>query len=128
MQLDATREEITYSPSQLRVQTRESHLFREEVREIAEGERIRFASYDREIGVRSGDLATVIRLGQDRSMTVQLDSGKTAELSPEKSRRIDYGYAVDDSQRVRADRIIATGDRLSQQALQSASPKAELSM
>lgn len=128
VQFDATREEITYNPSQLRAQTRESRLFREEVREIAEGERIRFTSYDKEIGVRSGDLATVTRIGQDRSMTVQLDSGKTAELSPEKTRRIDYGYAVDDTQRVRADRIIATGDRLSQQALQIASPKAELSM
>lgn len=56
VQLDATREEVTYSPSQLRTQTRESRLYREEVREIAEGERIRFTSYDKELGVRSGDL------------------------------------------------------------------------
>ena len=128
VQLDATREEVTYSPSQLRAQTRESRLYREEVREIAEGERIRFTSSDRHTGVRSGDLGTVTRIGQDRSMTVKLDSGKAAELTPEKTRHIDYGYTVEGSQNVRADRIIATGDALSQKRLQSISPKAELTM
>ena len=128
VQLDATREEVTYSPSQLRNQTRESRLFREEVREVAEGERLRFTSYDKEVGVRSGDLGTVTRIGQDRSMTVQLDSGKDAELTPEKTRRIDYGYAIDGSQVVRADRIIATGDKLSQQTLQGMSPTADLTV
>ncbi len=128
VQIDTTRDEVTYSPSQLRAQTRESRLYREEVREIAEGERIRFTSSDREMGVRQGDLGTVTRIGQDRSMMVQLDSGKIAELSPEKTRRIDYGYAVDGTQSIRADRIIATGDQLSQRNLQSVSPKAELAM
>ncbi len=118
IELDATREEVTYSPSQLRAQTRESRLFREEVREIAEGESIRFTSYDKEMGVRSGDLGTVARLKQDGSITMMLDSGKTAELSPEKIHRIDYGYVVDSSRHVRADRIIATVDRLSQRTLQ----------
>ena len=128
VQLDATREEVTYSPSQLRAQTRESRLYREEVREIAEGERIRFTSSDRETGVRLGVLGTVTRIGPDRSMTVQLDSGKAAELSPEKTRRFDYGYAVDGSQSVRADRILATGDKLSQPTLRGMSPRAEISL
>ncbi|WP_419807092.1 AAA family ATPase [Terriglobus sp.] len=128
VQLDGTREELTYSPSQLRAQTRESRLFREEVREIAEGERVRFTSFDKELGVRTGDLGTVTRIGQDRSMSVKLDSGRTTELSPEKTQRIDYGYAVDGSQAVRADRIIATGEELSQKALQGNSPNAELSL
>ena len=109
VQFDATREKVTYSPSQFRTQTCASRLYREEIREIAEGERIRFTSYDGELGVRSGDLGTVTRMGQDRSLTVQLDCGKTLELSPEKARRIDYGYAVDGLQRVRADRILVTG-------------------
>ena len=59
VQLDATREEISYNPAQLRTQTRESQTYQEETREIAQGERIRFTSYDKEIGVRSGDLGTV---------------------------------------------------------------------
>ena len=43
-------------------------------------------------------------------MTIKLDSGKTAEVSPEKSRHINYGYAVDGLKANRAERIIATGD------------------
>ena len=61
-------------------------------------------------------------------MTVQLDSGKTAELSPEKARRIDYGYAVDGSRNVQAERILATGDQLSQRSLHDLAPKAELAI
>jgi hypothetical protein len=83
VQLDATREEISYNPAQLRTQTRESRTYQEENREIAQGERIRFTSYDKETGVRSGDLGTVTRIGQDHSMTVKLDSGKNAEVSSE---------------------------------------------
>ena len=126
--IDATKDEVTYSPSQLRQQTRESRLFREEVREIAEGERIRFTASDREVGVRLGELGTVTRIGQDRSMSLQLDSGKTAELAPEKTRRIDYGYAVDATQSIRADRILATGDQLSQKAFQTNFPKADIAL
>ena len=128
VQIDTTKDEVTYSPSRLRQQTRESRLFREEVREIAEGERIRFTASDREAGVRLGDLGTVTRIGQDRSMSVHLDSGKTAELAPEKTRRIDYGYAVDVAQNVRADRILATGDQLSQKAFQASFPKADVAL
>ncbi len=89
VRLDATREELSYDPAQLRTQTRESRVFEVQTREIADGERIRFTTYDKELGVRSGDRGTVTRIGQDTSMTVKLDSGKTAEVSPEKARHID---------------------------------------
>jgi conjugative relaxase-like TrwC/TraI family protein len=128
VQLDATREEISYNPAQLRTQTRESRIFVEETREIAQGERVRFTSYDKEIGVRSGDLGTVTRIGQDYSMSVKLDSGKAAEVSPDKSRHIDYGYAVESFKNVRAERVIATGDGLSQQNFQSVSAKTDLAV
>lgn len=128
VQLDATREEVSYNPAKLRTQTRESRTFVEETREIARGERIRFTSYDKDIGVRSGDLGTVTRIGQDHSMTVTLDSGKTAEVSSEKSRHIDYGYAVDGLKNVRAERVLATGDGLSQQTFQGVSPKTDLAL
>ncbi len=125
VEIDNTREKVTYNPAQLSTQTRESQLFQEETREIAEGERIRFTRYDKEMGVRSGDLGTIARIGQDRSMTVQLDSGKTAEVSPEKSRHIEYGYAVESLRGNRSERVIATGDGLTQQVFQGASAKGE---
>ncbi len=128
VQLDATREEISYNPAQLRTQTRESRTFVEETREIAQGERIRFTSYDKGNGLRSGDLGTVTRLGQDRSLTVSLDSGKIAEVSPERSRHIDYGYAVEGLKTARAERVIATGDGLTQQTFQGVFSKADLAL
>ena len=81
VQIDNTKEKVTYNPAQLSTQTRESRLFQEEMREIADGERVRFTRYDKELGVHSGDLGTITRVGKDRSMTVQLDSGKTAQVS-----------------------------------------------
>ena len=128
VRIDSTRDIVSYNPADRPAQTRETRVFTEETREIAEGERIRFTRYDKEFGIQSGDLGTVTRLGQDYSMTVNLDSGKTAELSPEKTRRLDYGYAVDAVKNVRADRVIATGDGLTQQAFQGASAKADLNL
>jgi conjugative relaxase-like TrwC/TraI family protein len=128
VQFDATREGISYNPAQLRTQARASRIFVEETREIAQGERVRFTSYDKEIGVRSGDLGTVTRVGQDHSMTVKLDSGKTAEFSSEKAKHIDYGYAVEGLKNLRAERVIATGEGLSQENFQGVSPKAGLAL
>ena len=113
-----TRDIISYNPSDRPAQTRDSRVFTEEPREIAEGERIRFTRYDTDLGVKSGDLGAVTHLGQDNSMTVKLDSGKTAELSPEKTKHLDYGYTVEALKNVRAERVIATGDGLTQQAFQ----------
>ena len=128
VRIDDSRDVVNYNPAQLRTQTRESRLFQEETREIAEGERIRFTRYDKEMGVRSGDLGTVARIGQDKSMTVALDSGKIAEVSPENSRHIDYGYAVVTLKGNRAERVIATGDCLTQRAFQGASQKTDLTL
>ena len=61
-------------------------------------------------------------------MTVQLDVGKAAELTPDKTRRIDYGYAVDGSHAVRADRIIATGDVVPKENLRGRLLESDLSL
>lgn len=61
-------------------------------------------------------------------MTVKMDSGRTAELSPEKARHIDYGYTVDGLKNIRAERVIATGDGLTQQTFQATSRKANLAV
>jgi conjugative relaxase-like TrwC/TraI family protein len=128
VRFDATREEVSYNPAQLRTQTRESHVYRQETREIAEGERIRFGRYDKDVGIRSGELGTVGRIGLDHSMTVKMDSATTVEISAETARHIDYGYAVGGLMNVRAERILATGDGFPHKNLQGTSPKANLSL
>jgi conjugative relaxase-like TrwC/TraI family protein len=99
--------QMTYNPAQLRSQTRQSKVYREEVREMAMGERIRFTAIDQEHHIRTGDFAAVERVGQD--LSVRLDNGKTADLDAEAARHIDYGYAVETAGNLAADRVILTG-------------------
>ena len=103
-------EQVSYNPAQLRRQTAESTVYREESRELAEGDRISFTTADRENRVRSGDFATVERIGDDNSISVRLDSGRAVELDPEKARHIAYGYTVESAQHLSADRLILTAE------------------
>jgi hypothetical protein len=72
--------------------------------------------------IRSGDFATVVRIAEDNRIAVRLDSGRDAEVNPEKARHIDYGYVVDGNQRFSADRVLATGENLEGAALSNLSP------
>ncbi len=103
-------EQVSYNPGQLKQQTKESTVYREEERDLAVGERIQFTAPDRENRIRSGDFATVERIGDDNALSVRLDNGKTVELDPEKARHIDYGYTVETAKHVSADRILITGE------------------
>jgi conjugative relaxase-like TrwC/TraI family protein len=108
----ATRDgnETSYNPALLNKQTTQSTVYREEQRDVAIGERIRFADSDRDAGIRSGDFATVVRVGVDNALYLRLDNGKSVELDYEAARHIEYGYAVETAQRVSADRVLVTGD------------------
>ncbi len=102
---------------ELRTQTAESKIYREELRELATGDRIRFTASDREHGVRRNEFATVESIGQDHSVIARLDNGKTVSLNPDQASHIEYGYTVEGGQRVSADRILATGEALDSKAL-----------
>ena len=118
---DTERQEVTYNPIQLKRQTRESTVYRQETREVAEGERIQFTAADKAQGIRKGDLATVTRIAENHAMTLRMDNGKTVALDPDKARHIEYGYAVDGSNRVSADRVLATGEAIDPKILQAVS-------
>jgi hypothetical protein len=83
---------------------------------------IQFTKSNWEQRIRSGDFATVVRIAEDNSISVRLDSGRAAELNPEKARHIDYGYVVDGNQRFSADRVLATGENFEVAALSNLSP------
>jgi hypothetical protein len=63
-----------------------------------------------------------------RATTAKMDSDRTAELSPEKARHIYYGYAVDGLKNIRAERVIATGDGLTQETFQAISTEVDLAL
>jgi hypothetical protein len=102
--------QVTYDPAQLRSQTRQSKVYREESREMAVGERIRFTAPEKTNHIRTGtgDFATVERIDPDFS--VRFDNGKSIDLDAEAAQHIDYGYAVETAGNIAADRIILTGE------------------
>ena len=100
--------QVTYNPAQLRSQTNQSTVYREETREVAVGERIRFIAPDKEKHIRTGDFATVERIDPD--LAVRLDNGKAVDFDTEAAHHIDYGYAVESAANLAADRVILTGE------------------
>ena len=118
----ATRDgnETSYNPALLKTQTAQSTVFREEQREVAVGERITLTASDRDAHIRSGDFATVERIGDDNQISVRLDRGKSLELNSEMARHIEYGYVVKTAQPAAADRVLVTGDASQLAELQEA--------
>jgi hypothetical protein len=103
-------EQVSYNPVQLKQQTRQSTVYRQEELDLAVGDRITFTAPDRNNRIRSGDFATLERVGDNNALTVRMDNGREVTLDPEKARHIDYGYAVETAKRLSADRIVLTGD------------------
>ena len=101
---------VSYNPALLKQQTDRSTVYKEESRELAEGERIQFTAANPELRIRAGSLATVEKIGEDDAITVRLDNGKVVEMDAEQSRYIDYGYAVEATQQAYIDRILVTGN------------------
>ena len=69
-----------------------------------------FTASDRDTHIRSGDFATVEKIGEDGTLALRLGNGKAVQLSPNQAQHIDYGYAVDTVPRTGMDRILMTGD------------------
>lgn len=105
--------EVTYNPALLRRQTDQSSIYREEQREISDGERIRLTATVQQSQLRVGDFASVEEVRNDNTLSVRTDHGKSVALSEEQARMIDYGYAVDRMPRRGADRVIVTGEAAS---------------
>jgi hypothetical protein len=108
----ATRDanEVSYNPALVKKQTGERTVYREEHRDFAVGERIIFTESYREAHTRSGDFGTVARIAEGNVLSVRLDTGKFVELTPEQSKHIDHGYAVEAPPRAGMDRVLVTGD------------------
>ena len=75
-------DQIAYDPAGLRSVTAKSTVYREDLREVAVGERIQLTAALNEHGIRNRDFATVERIAGDNSLSIRLDNGKTVELNP----------------------------------------------
>jgi len=81
--------EFTYNPSRLSGVT----VYKQAVRQFAEGDRIQFRAPFVEKRIANGELATFAKITLNE-FTVKLDNGREVSFHPEKYRHIDHGYAV----------------------------------
>jgi ATP-dependent exoDNAse (exonuclease V) alpha subunit len=103
-------DEATYSPHLAKTMTAESAVFRQEQREIAQGDRVQFTRADAALGIRKGDLGTVTSISPANSLDVQLDKGSVVQLTGEQSRHLEHGYAVESIKAGAPERVLFTQD------------------
>ena len=81
--------ELTYNPSRLSGVS----VYKESMREFAEGDRIQFRAPFVERRIANGELGTFVRI-KDNEFTVRLDDEREVSFDPKQYRHIDHGYAV----------------------------------
>ncbi len=100
----------TYNPHLSKTMTAESGVYRQERREIAQGDRVQFTRGDAGLGIRKGELGTVTSIGATNNLDVQLDKGSVVQLTSEQARHIEHGYAVESVKTGAPERVLFTQD------------------
>ena len=85
-------------------------VYSSEDREFAQGERIQFTRSESDQGIRLGSLATIGHIHEDGGLSVKVDSGASLQLTPEQAQHVEYGYAIESTQRLAVDRVIMSGE------------------
>ena len=103
-------ERAVYNPAQLKRLTAESKVYREESRDLAEGDRVQLIRSDWKAGIRGGTLGSIEKLNDEGGLSIKSDNGKLLQLDSQQARHVDYGYAVESVTNLSADRVILSGD------------------
>ena len=87
-------------------------VFREELRNFSEGDRVQFTAPANDIKVANRELGTIGSIDGDGRLNLKLDNGRAIELDPNRHVHLDYGYAVTShsSQGQTADRVLINVD------------------
>ena len=99
---------VTYDPARLHGIS----AYREIERTFAKGDRLSFTAPQRDLGIANRDLGTVEHIGNDGSISVRMDHGKTVVFDANHMRHFDHGYAVTShsSQGLTAERVLVNAD------------------
>ncbi len=101
-------DEVIYSPHLTTAMTTQSKVYREEHQEFAEGDRVRMTEPNAPQGIRKGDFGTITSIGD--TLEVRLDKGETVQLTRERAKHIEHGYAVDSLKTGAPDRVLISQD------------------
>jgi conjugative relaxase-like TrwC/TraI family protein len=83
-------------------------VFREELRNFSEGDRVQFTAPANDLKVANRELGTIGSIDGEGRLNLKLDNGRAVELDPNRHMHLDYGYAVTShsSQGQTADRVL----------------------
>lgn len=100
--------QVTYDPHRLQGVS----VYREAVREFAEGDRVQFTAPSKELHVANRELGSIVSVSETGEMVIRADSGRLVEFNIEDHPHLDYGYAVTShsSQGQTADRVLVHVD------------------
>ncbi len=100
--------ERTYDPRRQQGVT----VYREEMRNFSEGERVQFTAPANDLKVANRELGAIQSIGDDGRLHLKMDGGRSFELDPNRQVHLDYGYAVTShsSQGQTADRVLINVD------------------
>ena len=82
--------ERTYDPRRQRGVS----VFREEVRRFSVGDRIQFTVPANDLKVANRELGAIAGIGESGRLSLQMDSGRSLQIDPNKHPHLDYGYAM----------------------------------
>ena len=99
---------VSYNPNPYQGFRESSTVFRPEIGQFAEGDRIRFVGPDKELGIRRLDFGTVERIGEASDLLIRMDTGKRVEIEPTRLRQIEHGYVVSEIKGFVPDRVLAS--------------------
>jgi hypothetical protein len=99
---------VSYDPRRLQGVT----VYQEGERGFSVGDHIQFTSPYRDKRIANRELGTIREIRSNGMLLIDLESGRTVELSMKKHPHLDYGYAVTShsSQGVTADRVLINVD------------------
>ncbi|MGD0894253.1 MAG: MobF family relaxase, partial [Terracidiphilus sp.] len=87
-------------------------VFREELRNFSEGDRVQFTAPANDLKVANRELGAIEGIGYDGRLHLKMDGGRAVEADPNNRMHLDYGYAVTShsSQGQTADRVLIHAD------------------
>jgi len=83
-------------------------VFREEIRRFSVGDRIQFTAPANDLRIANRELGAITGIGDAGRLNLQMDTGGSLQIDPNKHPHLDYGYAMTShsSQGQTADRVL----------------------
>ena len=82
--------ERTYDPRRQRGVS----VFRGEARRFSVGDRIQFTAPANDLKTANRELGVIASIGDDGRLSLQMDSGRSLQIDPNRHPHLDYGYAM----------------------------------